>query len=121
MVLFILSAVSEVFALVGASSAGISVYYGAYNTLNIIAIVLLVLDIIISVVFVYSLLKLKNVLLWTDVALGFATLRGIFSICADVISNKGTAGANIVELVIILVVWFLFRKHLKKVLSAGHN
>ena len=118
---FIISVASQIFALIGVSTVGISLYYGTYNILNVIAVTSLVIDIIISIIFVYHLLKLKNVLLWTDIALGYAIVRIVYSIFAGVVSSKGTTTVNIVELVIILIVWFFFRKHLKKVLYSGQN
>jgi uncharacterized membrane protein YfcA len=120
-ILFIISVASQIFALIGVSTVGISLYYGTYNILNVIAVTSLVIDIIISIIFVYHLLKLKNVLLWTDIALGYAIVRIVYSIFAGVVSSKGTTTVNIVELVIILIVWFFFRKHLKKVLYSGQN
>jgi len=111
--LFILSVSSELLAS-AALALGLQSYYGNHTFLNAIAVVLLVLDIVLSLIYLCKLFLLKkDVLLWTDIVLGYAVLRGIFSIVADVISSKGTGMANSIEIIIILIIWKLFRKHLK--------
>ncbi|MCX5696667.1 MAG: hypothetical protein NTU54_01630 [Candidatus Omnitrophica bacterium] len=117
-VFFILSVAIELLALTSLPLRGLRSYYGNHAVLNIIAVVLLLLDIAISLFYLYKLFLLKkDVVLWTDIILGYAVLRGIFTIIADVISSKGTAVANSIEIIIILIIWKLFRKHLKKILG----
>ena len=113
--LFIFSVATELLALVGLKYR---LYYVNHSILNGVAIALLVLDIFISLIYLSKLLSLKrDVVLWTDITLGYALLRGIFMTIAAVITLKGTAIANSVEAIILLVVWVLFRKHLHKLLG----
>ena len=113
--LFILSVALESLALVGAS---LKPYYGNHTVLNNIAVFFLILDILISLGYLYKLFSFKNdVLLWTDIAWGYWVFRGIFSIIADLISSKGTATSNTIEIIIVLIIWMLFRKHLRKLIA----
>ena len=115
-VLISISVLTELLSIAGLTVTGLSSYYGSNVILNYIAVISLVLDIIISLVFLYNLVTLKkDVLLWTNIAFGYTVLRLLFAIFADVVSIKGTALANSIEIVIILVIWSLFYKHLKKI------
>lgn len=117
-VLFSLSLIGELLALVGTMFSGLSLYYGNLIILNYIAVIALALDIIVSLVFVYNLFSLKkSALSWTNIAFGYAVLRLLFAIFADIVITKGTALINSIEIIIILIVWSLFYKHLKKILG----
>jgi hypothetical protein len=74
-----------------------------------------VLDLSLSGVYLYKLLVFDlDVLPWTHIWFGYSALRSTFSIFADIASHKGTAYANLVELIFVCVVWTLFYLHLKK-------
>jgi hypothetical protein len=93
----------------------LSLYYGTFASLNALAIVTLVIDLFLSGVYLYKLLVFDlDVLLWTHIWLGYSVLRSAFSIFADIVSHKGTAYANLVELILVCVVWSLFYLHLKR-------
>ena len=110
------SVVTELLAVAELGTTDLSLYYGTHTVLNYIAVISLILDIIISLVFLYNLFTLtRAALLWTNIAFGYTVLRLLFAIFADVVSMKGTALVNGIGLVIILVVWGLFYKHLKKI------
>jgi len=92
-----------------------SLYYGTFASLNAFAVAALVLDLSLSGVYLYKLLVFDlDVLLWTHIWFGYSALRSTFSIFADIASHKGTAYANLVELIFVCVVWTLFYLHLKK-------
>jgi hypothetical protein len=94
-------------------------YYANSTALNVIAIILLVVDIVISSIYLYKLYSLKSdVLFWTNAVFGYAICRSIFAIFADIILAKGTVYANIFEILIVFMIWLLFYRHLKTVLTS---
>jgi hypothetical protein len=97
-------------------------YYGTTSSLNALAAVALALDFVLSGVYLYKLFVFgSDVLPWTHIYFGYSVLRLTFAIFAAFASHKNTAYANIIELIIVCVVWMLFYLHLKRrVTSSPH-
>jgi len=116
-ILFFISILSELLSLVGLGLVGLSSYYGSYDVLNIIAVISLILDIVISSIFVYKLYcQKRDAILWTNITFGYAVLRLVFAMIADIVSNKGTIVGNGIEIIIIIILWLSFCKHLRKLI-----
>lgn len=90
-------------------------FYGSYTILNTLAMIFTVPDIIFSAVYFYMLLKVKNNLMfWTNIVFGYSIVRAIFSIIADVIAKTGSVYSNVIQLIVVLIVWYLLYKYFSK-------
>jgi hypothetical protein len=79
---------------------------------------LLNLDILFSTILVYKLFYLhQDALLWTNIEFGYSVLRFLFSMVADALLHTGTLTSNGVEILVLVLTWWLFYKHLQRVLA----
>jgi hypothetical protein len=86
-------------------------------TFSLIAALSLNLDIIFSAIFIYKLFYLRpDVLLWTNIEFGYSTLRLLFSMTIDVLLGTGTLIPNSVEVLVLILIWTVFYRHLKRLL-----
>ena len=113
--------VSVVLELLSASviaiTQNISLYYGSHIALDVLAVIFLLVDICITAFYIIKLWNLTgDVLFWTNAQFGWSVFRGIFSIFADIVSDKGTQFGNLAELMVIMAVWLVFYSHLKRLL-----
>jgi len=94
---------------------GTLLYQGSHNILSLIFLVFDVLEIITSIIFLYKLFSLKkDLLFWTDVTFNISMWQTTFKI----IFYNNRLG-SIFGLILILIVWFSFRKHVKNLLKSG--
>ncbi len=97
--------------------------YAGNAALGYLGTLIGVVGIIISVIFIYKLFKMTNdILKWTNTTFGYDVFSMIFSSVVVYINSNGTNPttaiiSNVIVLIIILVIWSLFNKHLKKITS----
>ena len=114
--LFLVSILLELATDYGVLIAGHTYYSNA--ALSLIAIMSLNLDIIFSAVFIYKLFFLRpDALLWTNIEFGYSTLRLLFGVTADALLRTGTLIPNSVEMLIVVLIWWAFYRHLQRVLA----
>ena len=111
-VLVVLSIITDIFAIIGFTVISI------LGTLQIVTLVFFILDAVISLIYLYKLFIFKrDIVLWTDIIFGFTSLEVIYSIVIKIINNSEYVLFTTVELIIIIAIWILFRKHLKKIMN----
>jgi hypothetical protein len=113
---FALSVLLELTADYGVLIAGHAYYSNA--ALSLIAVLSLNLDIIVSAVLVYKLFNLNwDALVWTNIEFGYSVVRLMFQMTADAVLNTGTLIPNGVEMLIVILIWWAFYRHLQEILA----
>ncbi|MFA6105428.1 MAG: hypothetical protein WC725_02395 [Patescibacteria group bacterium] len=89
-------------------------FYGNVLT-NVAAGVVHTIDLIISGFYLYKLVKMvEKILIWTNIVFGYSVLVIVFDTLANFFAgHNGYISFNIFELMLILIVWIFFHKHLK--------
>jgi hypothetical protein len=110
------------FALLGSNGVRRAFFllsYGSPEAFNIFYHVWTILTALIIGIYLYKLLSFKKtVILWTDIAMGNAILRRLAGIQIGAMThNVITEGANLFAMVVTLIIWLAFRKHLKKLMN----
>ncbi len=122
MVITVLGVVLGIFTTI-AEYTGISpLTYTGNSTLGIIGTILNVISFIVSIIFVVKLNKMSfDSIKWTDLTFGLYVLIVLYSIIGIALNTGSFVAAivsNLFILVVEIVLWILFHRHLKKVMPA---
>ncbi len=120
LVVFGMSVVLDSLALV--SAIFVHPYYGGHTILNLLATIFVIPDIIFSAIYFSKLFYTKqSIVFWTNVVFGYSVIRSIFSIICDVIAQTGTTISNIVELGVVMIIWYILWKYFIKLVHSYEN
>lgn len=114
LILLLLSIVVELIAAVFLLFLPVS-YYPNKPIASFFTEFFLIIDIMLSSIYFYKLYYLKNrILIWTNIFFGFGVFRSVLSYLIDVADTTNPNYLSLLQILFILLIWFLFYRHLQK-------